>query len=82
MTIENKVIHEEIWEIGPTQSMMIDGAIREYPVTKIKNGTNIMVRENIYKELIGNEELQKDFQLNIKRLSRWYWSIYFKSLKS
>ena len=45
----------------------------------INFGVKIRVRDHIYRELINNEELNKKFWMNPKRLNRWWYSIYFGS---
>lgn len=44
---------------------------------KIKEGLNIEVREDIYEELKNDPDIQEKFKLNVKRLNRWWYSIYF-----
>ena len=40
-------------------------------------GLNIEVREDIYEELKNDPDIQEKFKLNVKRLNRWWYSIYF-----
>jgi len=51
-----------------------------YPVVKIEHGLKILCKEDLMNNLLSNNELKKEFQLNIKRKNRWYWSIYFKKI--
>lgn len=47
-------------------------------ITPIQDGLKINIRDYHYKELCENEDLQSKFQMNIKRLNRWWYSVYFK----
>lgn len=47
----------------------------------IVHGAKIRVRDKIYEELKINEDITNRFQLNIKRINRWWYSIYFKERK-
>ena len=53
---------------------IMDNIIR---VVDVKVGLKITVKEKTYNELINNEMLSTRFKLNIKRLNRWWYSIYF-----
>lgn len=46
---------------------------------KITCGSKVEVRDYVYEEIINNEKLNKDFRMNVKRLNRWWYSIYFGS---
>jgi len=46
-------------------------------VLKIEKGLKIRINKVNYEKLINNQWINNNFKLNIKRLSRWYWSVYF-----
>jgi hypothetical protein len=50
-----------------------------YPAIEIRDGLKIEVKERVVNELLEHKELNEEFQLNIKRKNRWYWSVYFKA---
>ena len=47
---------------------------------ELKNGVKVEVRDFILKEMQSNEYITSRFQLNIKRINRWWYSVYFKEL--
>lgn len=47
----------------------------------IKVGLKIRVREKQLLELQQSETINKQFKLNIKRVNRWWYSVYFDELK-
>jgi hypothetical protein len=44
---------------------------------EINVGTKIECRDFKLKELQENEYIKSNFKLNIKRLNRWWYSVYF-----
>ena len=54
------------------------GQIRAVP---IEVGLKIKMRDYVYKNLINNTDIQSKFKLNVKRLNRWWYSVYFDELK-
>lgn len=48
--------------------------VRVHPITHL---TQIRCRENILRELQNNAYIQKLFDMNVQRISRWWWSIAF-----
>jgi len=52
-----------------------------YPAFKIEHGLKIKVKKEALDRFINNQELKKDFQMNVKRVDRWWWSVYFKTIK-
>ena len=44
-------------------------------------GLKVKVRENILELLKETIYIQKNFKLNIKRLNRWWYSVYFDEKK-
>ena len=48
-------------------------------VVKIEDGLSVRCNKTQLDIIMSNEKLQEDFDINIKRLSRWYWSISFKN---
>jgi hypothetical protein len=52
--------------------------LEKNPLTiKIEEGLKIEARESIYESLKNNPYIQNNFKLNVKRLNRWWYSIYF-----
>ncbi len=47
---------------------------------ELKVGTDIECRDYILKEIQQNVYIQKNFKLNVKRLNRWWYRVYFDSL--
>ena len=47
---------------------------------KLEVGADIECRDYILKELQENAYIQKTFKLNIKRLNRWWYRVYFDKL--
>jgi hypothetical protein len=47
-------------------------------VETIQVGMKIKVKEGVLSELKNNEYIQDNFKLNVKRLNRWWYSVYFK----
>jgi hypothetical protein len=43
----------------------------------VKVGLKVRVNEEHLKILQEDEYINQNFNLNIKRLNRWYWSVYF-----
>lgn len=43
----------------------------------IEVGLKIEVRDTIYNELKNNKYIRDNFKLNVRRLNRWWYSIYF-----
>ena len=43
----------------------------------LKVGLKVRVNEQDLLELQSSEYIQSNFTMNIKRLNRWYWSVYF-----
>ena len=54
----------------------------EMRAVPIENGLKIDVRDIIYNELKNNKIITDNFLLNVKRLNRWWYNIYFKSKES
>lgn len=50
----------------------------EIPVVKLEDGLKIECREDILEYLQSHPYVQDNFNLNIKRLNRWWYSIYFE----
>ena len=46
-------------------------------IVEIKEGLKIKVRDFILKEIQEEEYIKENFKLNIRRLNRWWYSIYF-----
>lgn len=56
-----------------------------YPqVIRIRDGIKITMRDYVYKsilESIETTDIQSKFKLNVKRLNRWWYSVYFDELE-
>lgn len=56
----------------------IRGEVRNFmPVIKLEVGLKIKCRDNVYQNLLQEKYIQDNFKLNVKRLNRWWYSIYF-----
>lgn len=44
---------------------------------KVKVGLGIKCRDFVLKELQDQEYIKENFKLNIRRLNRWWYSVYF-----
>ena len=49
-------------------------------VVEVKHGLKIDIREDVLKQLQNNIYIQNNFQLNIKRRNRWWFSVYFQGI--
>lgn len=58
----------------------------EFIVSKVSNepkaveiqvGLKIRTRDFILREIQENEYIKENFKLNIRRLNRWWYSVYF-----
>lgn len=47
----------------------------------LKVGLKVRVNQQMLSELQSSEYINQKFTLEIKRLNRWYWSVYFDELK-
>ena len=56
-----------------TNTASSDGTVYAIPVSKNK----FEVRDYYLEELKTNKIIQDNFNLNIKRLNRWWYSVYF-----
>jgi len=46
-------------------------------IVPLEIGLKLTVNKEFLETLELNEYIKSNFKLNIKRLNRWYWSIYF-----
>lgn len=53
--------------------------MREFRAVEIEDGLKIRCKENLLKLLEKNPYVVMNFKLNIKRLNRWWYSVYFQS---
>lgn len=56
---------------------IIDDSNKLVAVEALRVGLKLEVRENELKKLQNNECIREYFKLNIKRLNRWWYSVYF-----
>ena len=47
---------------------------------RLQVGLEVKVRENVLNRIKNNTYIQENFKLNIKKLNRWSYSIYFDEL--
>lgn len=47
------------------------------PVIKVEVGLKVKVRDTVLKQLQEEKYIQDNFKLNILRLNRWWYSVYF-----
>ncbi len=48
---------------------------------RIEDSLKIDVKESVYESLKNDSCLQENFNLKVKRLNRWWYSIYFEKKK-
>ena len=48
--------------------------VKVHPVTHL---TLIRCRENTLKEIRSNENIKMSFNINARRINRWWWSVAF-----
>jgi len=44
----------------------------------ITHGLKVEMRDYIYEEIINNQWINENFKLNVKRMNRWWYSVYFE----
>lgn len=49
----------------------------EKKIVEIKKGLKVEVNEKVLKQIQDEKYIADNFKLNIKRLNRWRYSIYF-----
>lgn len=47
------------------------------PSIKLEVGLKIECRDTVYQNLLQEKYIQDNFKLNVKRLNRWWYSVYF-----
>jgi hypothetical protein len=45
---------------------------------RVVDGLKLEVRESIYEKIKDEPYIQENFKLNVRRLNRWWYSIYFE----
>lgn len=55
---------------------VIDGN-NEKKIVEIKKGLKVDVDENVLKQIQDEKYITDNFKLNIKRINRWLYSVYF-----
>lgn len=66
-----KLMAEE-WRTEQDQS-----SVRAVPV---EVGLKVSVRDCVLNDLKDNSYIQQNFKLNIKRINRWWYSVYFDKI--
>lgn len=51
--------------------------MNQYNLIELEVGLKIECREEVLNKLKCERYIQDNFQLNIKRLNRWWYSVYF-----
>jgi hypothetical protein len=49
-----------------------------FPVVEVKHGLKVEVRDKVLEIIKNHQYVKENFDLNIKRLNRWWYSVYFK----
>ena len=49
----------------------------EKKIVEIKKGLKVDVDENVLKQIQDEKYITDNFKLNIKRINRWLYSVYF-----
>lgn len=56
----------------------IRGKVRDFvPAVKLEVGLKIECRDYVYQNLLQEKYIQDNFKLNVRRLNRWWYSVYF-----
>ena len=53
--------------------------MKEFRAVEIKDGLKIRCKEDLLSILENDPYITMNFVLNIKRLNRWWYSVYFKN---
>lgn len=53
--------------------------MKEFRAVEIKDGLKIRCKEDLLSILEKDSYVVMNFELNIKRLNRWWYSVYFQS---
>lgn len=55
-----------------------EGGVELVATIRIEHGLKVDVRDFVLKELKGDPDIQRQFKLNVRRLNRWWHSVYFE----
>lgn len=56
--------------------------MNDYRLIPIEVGLKISIRDFVLDKLQSDQNIQSKFKLNIKRINRWWYSVYFDKLCS
>lgn len=57
----------------------LEDSFNKVRVIEIKHGIKVEVRDYVYENLKNEKYIQDNFELNVRRLNRWWYSVYFKA---
>ena len=49
-------------------------------VVEVKHGLKLEIRDSLLKIIQEEEYIKNNFKLNVKRLNRWWYSVYFEKI--
>ena len=64
-----KEAYNKLWFVDPKENT--------YRVVKVEPGLKITIRDFVLENLQKEQYIKDNFKLNIKRLNRWWYSVYF-----
>lgn len=51
--------------------------INQPKVVKVEHGLKVEIRDSLLKIIQEEDYIKNNFKLNIKRINRWWYSVYF-----
>ena len=49
-------------------------------VVEVKHGLKLEIRDSLLKIIQEEEYIKNNFKLNIRRINRWWYSVYFEKI--
>ena len=49
-------------------------------VMEVKHGLKLEIRDSLLKIIQEEEYIKNNFKLNIRRINRWWYSVYFEKI--
>lgn len=60
--------------------LFVRDEINKPKVVEVKDGLKLEIRDNLLKIIQEEEYIKNNFKLNIKRINRWWYSVYFEKI--
>ena len=54
--------------------------INKPKVVEVKHGLKLEIRDSLLKIIQEEEYIKNNFKLNIRRINRWWYSVYFEKI--